>query len=60
VSSRFDVIVDFSQFPVGSKAYLKETPTPPQLPQNVGVVPADPLPPRRSVAAIVAVFLRAA
>ena len=56
VSSRFDVIVDFSQFPVGSKAYLKETPTPPQLPQNVGVVPADPLPPGLAIGNVVMRF----
>ena len=40
VSSRFDVIIDFSQFSVGDKVYMREAQA-----QNVGVTPTDPLPP---------------
>jgi len=39
VASRYDVIVDFSQFPVGSSVYLRELTT-----QNVGVPTPDPAP----------------
>lgn len=39
VSSRFDVIVDFSQFAVGQSVYLKEAQA-----QNVGVPTPDPAP----------------
>lgn len=40
VAMRFDVIIDFAQFPVGSKVYLREN-----APQNVGVAAPEPLPP---------------
>jgi FtsP/CotA-like multicopper oxidase with cupredoxin domain len=39
VAMRFDVIIDFSQFPAGTSVYLKE-----QAAQNVGVAVADPAP----------------
>lgn len=39
VASRYDVIIDFSQFPVGSSVYLRENAA-----QNVGVVTPDPAP----------------
>jgi hypothetical protein len=39
---RFDVIIDFSAFPVGSKVYLKENAA-----QNVGVPAPSPLPSTR-------------
>jgi FtsP/CotA-like multicopper oxidase with cupredoxin domain len=39
VASRYDVIVDFAQFPVGSSVYLREA-----VAQNVGVVPTPPDP----------------
>jgi FtsP/CotA-like multicopper oxidase with cupredoxin domain len=39
VASRYDVIVDFSQFPVGSSVYLREGQA-----QNVGVPTPDPAP----------------
>jgi FtsP/CotA-like multicopper oxidase with cupredoxin domain len=39
VAMRYDVIIDFSQFPVGSKVYLKEAAA-----QNVGAPAPDPLP----------------
>ena len=39
VAMRFDVIIDFAQFPIGSKVYLKEN-----APMNVGV-PTTGLPP---------------
>lgn len=39
VAMRFDVIIDFSQFPAGSSVYLKE-----RAAQNVGVAVADPAP----------------
>ena len=39
VASRYDVIIDFKQFPVGSKVYLREN-----APQNVGVPAPEPLP----------------
>lgn len=40
VAMRFDVIIDFSAFPVGSKVYLRENAA-----QNVGVPAPSPLPP---------------
>ena len=40
VAERYDVIIDFAQFPAGSKVYLKET-----APQFVGMPSPDPLPP---------------
>jgi FtsP/CotA-like multicopper oxidase with cupredoxin domain len=40
VAMRFDVIIDFAQFPVGSKVYLREN-----APQNVGVAAPEPPPP---------------
>lgn len=39
VAERYDVIIDFAQFPAGSKVYLKEN-----APQFVGVASPDPLP----------------
>ena len=39
VAERYDVIIDFAQFPAGSKLYLKEN-----QPQFVGVASPDPLP----------------
>ena len=39
VAMRFDVIVDFAEFPAGTSVYLKE-----QAAQNVGVATADPAP----------------
>ncbi|MGH9753067.1 MAG: multicopper oxidase family protein [Blastocatellia bacterium] len=39
VASRYDVIIDFAQFPVGSSVYLRENAA-----QNVGVVTPDPAP----------------
>jgi FtsP/CotA-like multicopper oxidase with cupredoxin domain len=39
VASRYDVIIDFKQFPVGSKVYIRE-----DEPQNVGVPTPDPAP----------------
>ena len=39
VASRFDVIVDFAQFPVGSSVYIKENQA-----QNVGVATPNPAP----------------
>jgi len=39
VASRYDVIIDFRQFPVGSKVYIRE-----EEPQNVGVPTPDPAP----------------
>jgi FtsP/CotA-like multicopper oxidase with cupredoxin domain len=39
VASRYDVIIDFKQFPVGSKVYLREN-----APQNVGMPAPEPLP----------------
>ena len=39
VASRYDIIVDFRQFPIGSKVYLRE-----DEPQNVGVPTPDPAP----------------
>jgi FtsP/CotA-like multicopper oxidase with cupredoxin domain len=39
VASRYDVIIDFKQFPTGSKLYLREN-----APQNVGVAAPEPLP----------------
>jgi FtsP/CotA-like multicopper oxidase with cupredoxin domain len=42
VSSRFDVIIDFSQFQVGQSAYLREVTTTPQFVSNPP--PPDPAP----------------
>jgi FtsP/CotA-like multicopper oxidase with cupredoxin domain len=39
VASRYDVIIDFKQFPVGSKVYLREAAA-----QNVGFPAPEPLP----------------
>lgn len=39
VASRSDIIIDFSQFPPGSKVYLREA-----APQHVGVSTPDPAP----------------
>ena len=39
VASRYDVIVDFAQFPVGTSLYLREAAV-----QNVGVATPDPAP----------------
>ncbi|HEX5084628.1 MAG TPA: multicopper oxidase domain-containing protein, partial [Blastocatellia bacterium] len=39
VASRYDVIVDFAQFPVGTSVYLREAAA-----QNVGVATPDPAP----------------
>jgi len=39
VASRYDVIIDFAQFPVGTSVYLKEITV-----QNVGVPTPDPAP----------------
>jgi FtsP/CotA-like multicopper oxidase with cupredoxin domain len=39
VASRYDIIVDFAQFPVGSSVYLRELTA-----QNVGVATPDPAP----------------
>lgn len=39
VATRYDIIIDFSQFPAGSKVYLREA-----QPQNVGVPTPDPAP----------------
>jgi len=40
VASRYDIIIDFKQFPVGSKVYLREAAA-----QNVGQPAPEPLPP---------------
>jgi FtsP/CotA-like multicopper oxidase with cupredoxin domain len=40
VAERYDVIIDFAQFPVGSKVYLRE-----DAPQNVGQPAPQQLPP---------------
>jgi FtsP/CotA-like multicopper oxidase with cupredoxin domain len=39
VASRYDLIIDFKQFPIGSKVYLRENAA-----QNVGVAAPEPLP----------------
>jgi FtsP/CotA-like multicopper oxidase with cupredoxin domain len=51
VAERYDVIIDFAQFPAGSKLYLKENRT-----MSVGFPSPDPLPPGLNIGNVLMQF----
>lgn len=51
VAERYDIIIDFAQFPAGSKVYLKENAA-----QFVGAASPDPLPPGLNIGNVLMQF----